>query len=88
MDETVVNRTWVEDKLVHSCMRCSRRFNLINRKHHCRCCGKIFCNACSDEQRIVTAISSWQVSLSLRLILKVPFFYTVGILFHVECLMH
>ena len=33
-----------------SCQICSNNFNLINRKHHCRSCGKCVCNNCSKER--------------------------------------
>ncbi|KAG8033965.1 hypothetical protein G9C98_008446 [Cotesia typhae] len=41
--------TWANDRLVTNCKGCNREFNLTRRKHHCRNCGKIFCNACSDN---------------------------------------
>jgi hypothetical protein len=60
VDETVVNRPWISDELVHRCTRCTVNFGLLNRKHHCRCCGNIFCDPCSNKLRIVSAISIWQ----------------------------
>ena len=39
---------WIKDKNVENCYRCNKKFNLIIRKHHCRNCGKIFCNDCSN----------------------------------------
>ncbi|XP_057325171.1 RUN and FYVE domain-containing protein 2 isoform X2 [Microplitis mediator] len=41
--------TWANDRLVTNCKGCNREFNLTRRKHHCRNCGKIFCNSCSDN---------------------------------------
>ncbi|EZA52929.1 RUN and FYVE domain-containing protein [Ooceraea biroi] len=41
--------TWTNDRLVTQCKGCSREFNMTRRKHHCRNCGNIFCNACSDN---------------------------------------
>ncbi|KAK0157773.1 hypothetical protein PV328_011471 [Microctonus aethiopoides] len=43
------NATWTNDRLATHCKGCNREFNLTRRKHHCRNCGKIFCNACSDN---------------------------------------
>lgn len=32
-----------------ACMMCSKMFTFINRKHHCRSCGGVFCSAHSDK---------------------------------------
>ncbi|XP_043470076.1 protein RUFY3 isoform X2 [Leptopilina heterotoma] len=40
---------WANDRLVTHCKGCTREFNIARRKHHCRNCGNIFCNACSDN---------------------------------------
>ncbi|GBC08922.1 hypothetical protein RclHR1_00850003 [Rhizophagus clarus] len=39
-------KRWVEDDEVSICQQagCSVKFNLWNRRHHCRRCGNIFCN--------------------------------------------
>lgn len=36
-----------------SCHRCRVQFNLVQRKHHCRNCGQIFCSKCSNKQAII-----------------------------------
>lgn len=41
---------WVRDELVNSCTICGSPFNIFNRRHHCRCCGKIFCYICTNYQ--------------------------------------
>lgn len=38
---------WVPDSQVQLCHRCSKPFDFIHRKHHCRICGNIFCNDCT-----------------------------------------
>eukprot|EP00934_Nitzschia_sp_Nitz4_P001804 Nitzschia sp. Nitz4//scaffold16_size188269//18255//19893//NITZ4_001768-RA/size188269-augustus-gene-0.87-mRNA-1//-1//CDS//3329538446//1804//frame0 len=35
------------------CTSCREEFNPINRRHHCRLCGKIFCNNCSDQRALI-----------------------------------
>ncbi|AMD19238.1 HBR337Cp [Eremothecium sinecaudum] len=40
---------WQEDNLVRNCSGCSRRFTFILRRHHCRCCGSIFCSSCAGH---------------------------------------
>ena len=39
---------WVNDKSVSNCIQCSDLFGFLNRKHHCRHCGNIFCYNCSN----------------------------------------
>ncbi|XP_044002775.1 myotubularin-related protein 3 isoform X3 [Aphidius gifuensis] len=40
---------WVPDHAVNRCMGCDTEFWLGRRKHHCRCCGRIFCADCSEN---------------------------------------
>eukprot|EP01091_Cochliopodium_minus_P001152 TRINITY_DN1102_c0_g1_i1.p1 TRINITY_DN1102_c0_g1~~TRINITY_DN1102_c0_g1_i1.p1 ORF type:complete len:204 (+),score=24.33 TRINITY_DN1102_c0_g1_i1:19-630(+) len=40
--------TWQPDWQASSCTSCSIDFSLFIRKHHCRNCGKIFCDSCSQ----------------------------------------
>ena len=35
------------------CSKCHSEFGLMQRKHHCRACGNIFCNKCSSKQAII-----------------------------------
>eukprot|EP01038_Epipyxis_sp_PR26KG_P007878 gene7878-10694_t len=53
---------WADDKIVKECTKCSVKFSLFLRKHHCRCCGQIFCEDCANEMRIIPAISKWRPS--------------------------
>jgi len=41
---------WVKDAMVDSCPVCSIKFNVRERKHHCRSCGGIFCANCSKYE--------------------------------------
>ncbi|XP_034230364.1 RUN and FYVE domain-containing protein 2-like isoform X2 [Thrips palmi] len=45
----ISDATWMRDKEVTHCKGCDKEFNMTRRKHHCRNCGDIFCNACSDN---------------------------------------
>jgi len=38
---------WQDEELVKECGICSKVFSLMNRKHHCRCCGFVYCASCS-----------------------------------------
>merc|ERR1740117_2010923 len=39
---------WQVDSEVLACPLCDTGFDLIHRKHHCRCCGRVVCKACSN----------------------------------------
>lgn len=43
------NSGWTPDKMASECKGCNREFSMTRRKHHCRNCGKIYCNNCSDH---------------------------------------
>ncbi|XP_037812431.1 WD repeat and FYVE domain-containing protein 3 isoform X2 [Lucilia sericata] len=38
---------WLKDEGADQCVKCHVKFNLYERKHHCRNCGQVFCNKCS-----------------------------------------
>ncbi|GLT83138.1 hypothetical protein SLE2022_014470 [Rubroshorea leprosula] len=42
---------WVVDAT--HCQGCSSQFTFINRKHHCRRCGGIFCNSCTQQRMVL-----------------------------------
>ena len=41
---------WEKDSMAVDCKICTKEFSLARRKHHCRNCGGIFCDACSDNK--------------------------------------
>ncbi|XP_065680031.1 FYVE, RhoGEF and PH domain-containing protein 2 isoform X1 [Hydra vulgaris] len=44
---------WVKDEDVTMCMLCTLKFGLIYRKHHCRGCGKVVCDKCSNYRSVL-----------------------------------
>ncbi|XP_077395120.1 zinc finger FYVE domain-containing protein 26 [Festucalex cinctus] len=47
-------KDWVPDTKQHVCMVCRReRFTMFNRRHHCRRCGRLVCQACSERKMAV-----------------------------------
>mmetsp|Transcript_79360 Transcript_79360/g.128587 ORF Transcript_79360/g.128587 Transcript_79360/m.128587 type:complete len:549 (-) Transcript_79360:617-2263(-) len=43
---------WRRDKHAKTCQHCKRIFSVTIGKHHCRCCGRIFCNECTKAEKI------------------------------------
>lgn len=41
---------WENDADATVCRKCQRKFTLFFRKHHCRRCGRIFCDACTSRR--------------------------------------
>ncbi|XP_068132896.1 FYVE, RhoGEF and PH domain-containing protein 6 [Hyperolius riggenbachi] len=41
---------WIPDGRATMCMVCTSEFTLTWRRHHCRACGKIVCQACSTNK--------------------------------------
>ena len=40
---------WISDDKVDKCHKCDINFSFINRRHHCRLCGRIFCGYCCNQ---------------------------------------
>ncbi|VDO96174.1 unnamed protein product [Heligmosomoides polygyrus] len=41
---------WIPDDDCSMCMLCNAKFSLLNRRHHCRACGRVACGACCKEK--------------------------------------
>lgn len=41
---------WMDSKQVKCCAACDQQFSVTRRKHHCRLCGNVFCQPCSDNK--------------------------------------
>ncbi|CCD24083.1 phosphatidylinositol-3-phosphate-binding ubiquitin-protein ligase NDAI_0C04230 [Naumovozyma dairenensis CBS 421] len=40
---------WQPDEKFNRCFNCSRKFTFLLRRHHCRCCGNIYCESCCSN---------------------------------------
>lgn len=49
-------KAWVPDAERSSCTGCDKPFNVVQRRHHCRLCGDVFCGMCSSFQVIVPVL--------------------------------
>jgi len=47
---STVSGTWEKDSEATLCKICEKSFSLARRKHHCRNCGGIYCDPCSDNK--------------------------------------
>ncbi|XP_077570352.1 rabenosyn-5 [Stigmatopora nigra] len=66
MEKSIV--PWVRDADVPFCPDCGSKFNLRNRRHHCRLCGSIMCRKCVEFVPLPLAqklINSTREALSL-----------------------
>lgn len=41
---------WIDSKQAKTCALCQQSFSVTRRKHHCRLCGNVFCQTCSDNK--------------------------------------
>ncbi|RDD47442.1 Myotubularin-related protein 3, partial [Trichoplax sp. H2] len=48
-EEDTKRTLWLPDYAVSNCHDCGVQFWFIIRKHHCRCCGNIFCGICANQ---------------------------------------
>ena len=47
---------WIPDSHTERCTGCKAPFSLMNRKHHCRLCGRIFCSECLPFKQSLPSI--------------------------------
>jgi hypothetical protein len=49
---------WVKDDDVSECMVCAvTKFGLLNRRHHCRRCGRVVCSSCSQRTTLIENVA-------------------------------
>jgi FYVE zinc finger len=48
-----VRATWIADNQRAQCHGCNKAFSLNRRRHHCRSCGEVYCDACSTGRTVV-----------------------------------
>lgn len=52
-DVSALAPIWVPDSECPTCVICGVRFTFIERRHHCRQCGKIVCGKCSSRKKMI-----------------------------------
>lgn len=62
---------WIKDSAQEQCSGCKEIFNMVKRRHHCRTCGKLYCNDCSNFN---TAVKFTEYKKKVR-VCKMCFYY-------------
>ena len=57
---SAVAPVWIPDKEAKECMICRTKFNMVNRKHHCRMCGRVLCKSCTPRKMLCLDYSTPQ----------------------------
>ena len=47
------SQVWQPDSQRDTCLKCHAHFRFFRRRHHCRMCGMLFCDACSHQKKVV-----------------------------------
>lgn len=42
---------WMDDAAASSCLICGAPFTFFRRRHHCRICGRLVCETCSEQKK-------------------------------------
>lgn len=48
--QALPHQAWQRDSEVEVCTECRETFTFRRRRHHCRKCGKIYCNSCAPHR--------------------------------------
>ncbi|XP_078161002.1 protein FREE1-like [Carex rostrata] len=62
---------WVPDEAVSKCTACGADFGAFVRRHHCRNCGDIFCDKCTQGRTALTAEDTQPVRVCDRCMAEV-----------------
>lgn len=52
---------WTPNSEREDCNICEQRFGFVRRRHHCRQCGELVCNPCSEHKDYVPGYYSTKV---------------------------
>lgn len=48
---------WTNNTATNRCMLCQKEFSMTRRRHHCRSCGKLVCDPCSNQRKLISHVS-------------------------------
>ena len=58
--DAIARDKWEVDDSVTACKVCQSVFSFFKRRHHCRVCGKIFCDDCSKLQLALPSATAYE----------------------------
>lgn len=78
---------WVDSNLIYNCQNCNTSFGFLNRKHHCRCCGCVYCYSCCNKYIDIpkNIIKIPEQDLNYKITLKNSFKWLIGDNKHLVC---
>lgn len=82
------NDKWVDSNLIYSCQNCNLQFGFLNRKHHCRCCGCVYCSNCCNKYIDIpnNIIKIPEQDSNYKISLKNSFKWLIGDNKHLVCI--
>jgi hypothetical protein len=57
-------KEWVPSEQVLTCYGCGLAFSFLKRRHHCRLCGRVFCNDCTGYSAQIPRVYQEEMPLS------------------------
>ncbi len=54
---------WVPDSIASACAVCAAGFGFFSRRHHCRACGRVVCDGCSQARVVIRSLGGAPVRL-------------------------
>ena len=57
---------WMADDESPNCSICKSEWGIINRRHHCRHCGRLVCSSCSPHKVALDSASEGEVSCPVQ----------------------
>lgn len=49
------SRFWLPDDTASACLACQAEFGVVRRRHHCRGCGLLLCDECTQRRVLIPA---------------------------------
>lgn len=54
---------WISDTASNTCLVCQIEFTMTRRRHHCRACGQLLCDACTPHKALLPGLGPKKVRI-------------------------